>query len=118
MRRRCISSNWLTFSPKSLDIASLLGLPNDYVKVDAHVLATPIVYDLDDDGHNDVIIPVSYYFDSATYGAGALLMDAKKNDVDISKYVACGIVIYDTRARSIKRTIRTPFDRLVSAIRN
>lgn len=34
-----------------------------FVYIDAHVLHTPVIVDLDKDGHDDIIIPVSYYFD-------------------------------------------------------
>jgi hypothetical protein len=36
---------------------------SDFLFVDSHVLATPILADLDKDNHEDLIIPVSYYFD-------------------------------------------------------
>ena len=38
-----------------------------YVFVDAHVLCTPIIADLDGDGHDEVIFSVSYYFDREQY---------------------------------------------------
>jgi hypothetical protein len=31
--------------------------------VDAHVLSTPVLVDIDNDKHMDIIIPVTYYFD-------------------------------------------------------
>lgn len=31
--------------------------------VDAHVLSTPVLVDIDNDNHMDIIIPVTYYFD-------------------------------------------------------
>lgn len=35
----------------------------DYVLVDAHILATPVIVDLDGDGDDELIAAVSYYFD-------------------------------------------------------
>ncbi len=34
-----------------------------YVYVDAHVLCTPIIADIERDGKDEVIFAVSYYFD-------------------------------------------------------
>jgi hypothetical protein len=34
-----------------------------YVYVDPHILATPVVEDLDGDGYQEIIVPVSYFFD-------------------------------------------------------
>lgn len=39
----------------------------DYVWVDAHLLATPVIADLDLDNSEEVVIPVSYYFDKDYY---------------------------------------------------
>lgn len=36
---------------------------NQYVLVDAHVLATPVIADIDGDGGDELIVTVSYYFD-------------------------------------------------------
>jgi len=37
--------------------------PSPYVYVDAHVLATPILVDLESDNQQELIVPVTYYFD-------------------------------------------------------
>ena len=37
-------------------------LPGD-VFIDAHVLHTPVIADLERDGNYEMIVPVSYYFD-------------------------------------------------------
>jgi hypothetical protein len=36
---------------------------NEHIFIDAHVLHTPVIADLDGDKHDELIVPVSYYFD-------------------------------------------------------
>lgn len=36
---------------------------SDYLFIDPHVLATPVIVDLDRDGKDEIIVPVSYFFD-------------------------------------------------------
>ena len=60
----------------------------DYVFVDAHVLGSPVLADINNDGHVEVIIAVSYYFDKEEY-------EGKTVDFDPSMYVAGGIVCWD-----------------------
>lgn len=66
----------------------------EYVYVDPHVMATPVLVDVNGDGTLDLIMSVSYFFDEDDYkdlnhraSLGA--------DVDIKKYVAGGLVAYD-----------------------
>ena len=40
---------------------------SDYVSVDAHVLASSTLADVNNDGNMEIIIPVSYYFDKTEY---------------------------------------------------
>jgi hypothetical protein len=35
----------------------------DELLIDGHVLHTPVIVDIDKDGHDDLLVPVSYYFD-------------------------------------------------------
>lgn len=35
----------------------------EYVFVDPHVLCTPNIADIDGDGHEEVVVSVSYFFD-------------------------------------------------------
>lgn len=44
--------------------------PKVHVYLQPHILATPVVADIDMDGKFDVIVPVSYYLDSGHPGAG------------------------------------------------
>ena len=41
----------------------------DYVLVNAHVLATPVLTDINNDAYvEELVIPVSYYYDVIEYG--------------------------------------------------
>jgi len=75
-----------------------------YVFVDAHVLNTPVIADLDNDGVHELIVAVSYYFDSVKYSNPK---ERAKLPVglDISKYVAGGIVVFDLGTLEIKWTL-------------
>ena len=59
-----------------------------YVFVDAHVLSSPALADVNNDGKLELIMAVSYYFDAADYAG-------KDLDYDISNYVAGAIVCWD-----------------------
>lgn len=90
-----------------------------YVYVDPHVLATPILHDFNEDGKPELIIPVTYYFDPYHFFFFLLnknkpfffpphsdkYSDPVKKDalggIDISKYVACSILIIDLFDTSI-----------------
>eukprot|EP00887_Chlorella_sp_A99_P003269 scaffold9.g3269.t1 len=67
-----------------------------HVYVDAHILATPVIGDVDGDGMDELVVAVSYFFDPPEHGAelGA--------DVDIGKYLATGVVVFDLGRRIIK----------------
>ncbi len=38
-----------------------------YVYVDAHILATPAIADIDNDGVEELVVPVSYFYDLQYY---------------------------------------------------
>jgi hypothetical protein len=46
--------------------AKYLSPDGKWVNVDAHILATPVIMDVDNDGHHEVIIAVSYFFDQVS----------------------------------------------------
>ena len=75
-----------------------------YVFVDAHVLCTPIIADLDRDGHDEIIFAVSYYFDKEQYSDPSAYEDLDV-DVNTKKYVAGGVVVYDALTRKLKWNI-------------
>ncbi len=74
-----------------------------YVWIDAHVMATPSIADIDNDGRDELVVPVSYFFDPGDYSAdSARGRAAVGKDGDPGKYLASGIVVYDLHTRGIK----------------
>jgi len=73
----------------------------DYVMVDAHILCTPAIADLDGDGHDELVVAVSYFYDREYYD----MPEHKKElgeDIDIANYIASGIVVFELHSRSVK----------------
>lgn len=61
-----------------------------FIAVDPHILATPAMADLTNDGHMEIIFPVSYYFDSQEYIDSVVI-----GDVEINSYIASALVCWD-----------------------
>ncbi|TYJ96262.1 protein DEFECTIVE IN EXINE FORMATION 1 isoform X1 [Cucumis melo var. makuwa] len=74
----------------------------EYVDIDAHLLCTPVIADIDNDGVSEMIIAVSYFFDHEYYDNP----EHKKElgDVDIGKYVAGAIVVFNLDTKQVKWT--------------
>jgi len=72
-----------------------------HVMVDPHILCTPTIADLDGDGHDEMIISVSYFYDREHYDHSDHKMELG-DDIDIANYVASGIVVYELHSRTIK----------------
>ncbi|KAG2380768.1 Protein DEFECTIVE IN EXINE FORMATION 1 [Vigna angularis] len=74
----------------------------DHVNVDSHILCTPVIADIDNDGVSEMIVAVSYFFDHEYYDN----QEHRKElgDIDIGKYVAGGIVVYNLDTKQIKWT--------------
>lgn len=64
--------------------------------IDPHVLCTPVVGDVDGDGEVEIVAAVSYYFASA---------DEMEDDVDVSKYMAVGLVVLDGETLETKLSV-------------
>ncbi|EFJ48005.1 hypothetical protein VOLCADRAFT_117761 [Volvox carteri f. nagariensis] len=71
-----------------------------YVYVDPHVMTTPAIADIDGDGHDELVLAVSYFYDREYYDDPDHAKDLK--GIDLSKYVASGVVVLDLRTRSEK----------------
>lgn len=61
---------------------------SNFVFVDAHVLGSPVLADVNHDGHAEVIMAISYYFDKAEYAG-------KQLDFEPDQYVAGGVACWD-----------------------
>ncbi|KAJ8533027.1 hypothetical protein K7X08_015916 [Anisodus acutangulus] len=74
----------------------------DYVDIDAHVLCTPVIADIDNDGVSEMIVAVSYFFDHEYYQNSEHLKEL--GDIDIGKYVSGGIVVFNLDTKQVKWT--------------
>ena len=66
--------------------------------VDAHVLATPTIADVDGDGSHDLVVAVSYFIEEAA--AERLARHGVR--ADRTKYVAGGVAVFDLRSATCK----------------
>ncbi|EFC44640.1 predicted protein [Naegleria gruberi] len=71
----------------------------EFITVDAHILSTPVIADIDNDGKEELIASVSYFYDREYYHQNMFELDV---DIDMDKYVAGGIAVYDLSTRKIK----------------
>ncbi|KAF3449680.1 hypothetical protein FNV43_RR10411 [Rhamnella rubrinervis] len=74
----------------------------DYVNVDSHILCTPVIADIDKDGVSEMVVAVSYFFDHEYYGNSEHMKDL--GDIDIGKYVAGSIVVFNLDTKQVKWT--------------
>jgi len=72
-----------------------------YIHIDAHVLSNGALCDLNGDGVPELVLSVSYFFDSAEFDRKPYLYSLLDATVDIRKYVAGGIVVIDLKNHSI-----------------
>ncbi|GIL56325.1 hypothetical protein Vafri_11699 [Volvox africanus] len=71
-----------------------------YVYVDPHIMTTPAIADIDGDGHDELVVAVSYFYDREYYDDPNHAKDLK--GIDLSKYVASGVAVFDLRTRTEK----------------
>ncbi|KAF3795552.1 DEFECTIVE IN EXINE FORMATION 1 protein [Nymphaea thermarum] len=72
----------------------------NYVEIDSHVLCTPVIADIDGDGVSEMVVAVSYFFDHEYYSNQEHLSEL--GNLDITKYVAASIVVFDLDTKQIK----------------
>ncbi|XP_074662605.1 uncharacterized protein LOC141915100 [Tubulanus polymorphus] len=88
----------------------------DYVKIDAHILTTPVISDLNnDDQFDEIILPVTYYLDKEYYS----LQESELNNLglkyeEINNYLLGALVIYNMTSSSIIRTIYLDLTKVTS----
>lgn len=78
------------------------GSLKNFVYVDPHLLNTPVIVDLDNDGSDDIIFAVTYFFDEEYYASDPFHRSKLDSDIDIHKYVAGGLVVYDLATMKLK----------------
>lgn len=74
----------------------------DYVDIDAHILCTPVIADIDNDGVSEMIVAVSYFFDHEYYDNPERIKEL--GGIDIGKYVAGSIVVFNLDTKQVKWT--------------
>lgn len=85
----------------------------NYIFIDAHVLNTPVIADLDGDNNDEIIVPVSYYFDRYKWNFSIYLYYSNEYfnlekinnldiNIDINKYVASGIAVFNLKTLELE----------------
>ncbi|WOL02009.1 protein DEFECTIVE IN EXINE FORMATION 1 isoform X1 [Canna indica] len=74
----------------------------DYVSIDSHILCSPVIADIDNDGIQEMVVAVSYFFDREYYENSEHLKEL--GGIDIEKYVASGIVVFNLDTKQVKWT--------------
>ncbi|KAK1298394.1 hypothetical protein QJS10_CPB14g01718 [Acorus calamus] len=74
----------------------------DFVTIDSHILCTPVIADIDNDGSPEMIVAVSYFFDREYYDNPE--HSKELGDINIEKYVAGSIVVFNLDTKQVKWT--------------
>ncbi len=70
-----------------------VGTDKEFVYVDAHILCTPTLADLDGNGVPELVVSVTYFFDREYYDHPDHRHELGE-DVDMAKYIANGVVVF------------------------
>lgn len=79
-----------------------------YLQVSPHILATPVIADLNRDGViEEIVIPVSYYYDEDEYRLAQQLHKSQKNTTvaDLEKYLIGGVVYLNLTSMDVMHTV-------------
>ncbi|CAI5458896.1 unnamed protein product [Closterium sp. Yama58-4] len=73
----------------------------EYILVDSHILCTPVIADIDNDGHDELVVAASHFFDREYYEDPAHKHELEEG-VDMSKYIGGAIVVFDLHTQQLK----------------
>jgi len=73
-----------------------------YINIDPHVLGSPVVVDINNDGRMELIMAVSYYFDKSEHAA---VRAREGGDIDPDNYIAGGIACWDLNSQRWSWTV-------------
>ncbi|GJP35206.1 hypothetical protein CLOM_g19716 [Closterium sp. NIES-68] len=73
----------------------------EFILVDSHILCTPVIADIDNDGHDELVIAASHFFDREYYEDPAHKHELEEG-VDMSKYIGGAIVVFDLHTQQLK----------------
>ena len=68
----CVLGCWIASKPKSVWLHAGLSImcttvQEGWLRLDAHIMATPAIGDLNGDGHEELVVGVSWFFDREYY---------------------------------------------------
>eukprot|EP00475_Leptophrys_vorax_P031313 TRINITY_DN47392_c0_g1_i1.p1 TRINITY_DN47392_c0_g1~~TRINITY_DN47392_c0_g1_i1.p1 ORF type:complete len:550 (-),score=28.73 TRINITY_DN47392_c0_g1_i1:140-1690(-) len=73
----------------------------EFLLVDSHILCTPVIADIDNDGRDELIVAASHFFDREYYEDPNHRKELEEG-VDMSKYIGGAIVVFDLDTRQVK----------------
>ncbi|CAI5525941.1 unnamed protein product [Closterium sp. Naga37s-1] len=73
----------------------------EFILVDSHILCTPVIADIDNDGHDELVVAASHFFDREYYEDPAHKHELEEG-VDMSKYIGGAIVVFDLHTQQVK----------------
>ncbi|KAG0582223.1 hypothetical protein KC19_3G044000 [Ceratodon purpureus] len=76
----------------------------DFIDIDAHILCTPVIADIDRDGVDELIVAASYFFDREYYDNPEHTKELP-DGLDIGKYVGGSIVVFNLDTKQVKWTV-------------
>ncbi|XP_052769103.1 uncharacterized protein LOC128209205 isoform X2 [Mya arenaria] len=106
-----VKRTWYTdvVSASGDEISNFVSSTNrpDHIPVDGHIMATPVIADLNGDHKmNELVIPVSYFFDEEDYRMPEhfIKLPGLKEE-DLARYVVSGIVIVNLADMTVSHSI-------------
>ena len=75
--------------------------PDGMIDIDPHIMATPAIADIDNDGNAELVVAVSYFFDAAYYTSEEHRHELPEG-VSIDDYAASGVIAFDLQTLHVK----------------